>query len=307
MNFILGSGIVGRIAKCILGDGWTIIPFNKSRYYEFYPSLADDFLVCNPKVDDFLTDIGIPFSGGRIFLKRGFSVGGQLLFNNSPMTIEPYLKRTYEQLPKIPSDIFNDRMVYSLSCNKLYSFLFDKVVEHLRNGTENFGDSVESINLEKKEIKTNKRTFEFDKIISTIPLNALYKFLHKQALFESNDVFFYYLISEQVDIEGCTTAFVVDSHIEFHKVSLVKPDHYLFWCYNILDNPYTYLGSIIGHRMEIEGSWFVEEAVPTSPPPSDLKKLEEDGIFCVGSNAQWDDFMDVSSTILRLIRYANTI
>jgi len=45
MNIILGSGIIGLLAKLILGQDWKIIPFYRSRYFSFNPALDDNFII----------------------------------------------------------------------------------------------------------------------------------------------------------------------------------------------------------------------------------------------------------------------
>ena len=47
----------------------------------------------------------------------------------------------------------------------------------------------------------------------------------------------------------------------------------------------------------------VENAIPLGAMPQ-ISSLEDNGIFCVGSYAQWDWCSDVGSNILRLLRFA---
>ena len=58
------------------------------------------------------------------------------------------------------------------------------------------------------------------------------------------------------------------------------------------------------NKFDILSATVVKKAIPLGDP-NKHKELEQYGITCVGSSAQWDDMMDVSSCIKKLMRISN--
>ena len=70
-----------------------------------------------------------------------------------------------------------------------------------------------------------------------------------------------------------------------------------------LENPYQYFGKFLGYNLDLIEAARIVDAIPIGPKP-DLSELEGKGIYCVGSNAEYDDMMDISSSIFRILRLA---
>ena len=143
---------------------------------------------------------------------------------------------------------------------------------------------------------------EFDNAVTTIPLPALLKLMGKEGPLPSRDEHFVLVKSSKIDLEGCNQSLVVDNILDFHKVTALTPNTYMFSFLSEIPHPGAYLLPIIGNADVLDGTK-VANSIPTGPLP-DLSFLEQGGIFSVGSYAQWDSCADVGSNLLRLIRYA---
>ena len=77
MNAILGSGLIGMLARDILGDGWTLIPVGRSRFYSFQPALADNYIAIDETINEYMKR----FTFLPLIHKTAFSLGGELTYN----------------------------------------------------------------------------------------------------------------------------------------------------------------------------------------------------------------------------------
>jgi len=301
-DLILGSGIIGCIAKFLHPDS-IFIPFKKSRYYTFDFPLADNFIVYSEDIDDFMVNMS-PKNKMKIFFKSALSFEGQLLEGDEKIK-EIYLKKLYddhfqEYAPKLITTAFS---VYPITAIELYSQLQKQQVDNINTSINELGDLVK-IDVKQKMIIFKETKREYDRIISTIPLNALLSFCGMNLSLKSKDVCYYRITSEKVDLEGRQSCFVADEFIEFFKVVELDKHMHMFWTFDKIENPYQYFGSFLTHNIGIEECQRIEGAIPIGEKP-DLSELEGYGIYCVGSNAQHDDFMDISSCIKRLLRLRN--
>ena len=73
-----------------------------------------------------------------------------------------------------------------------------------------------------------------------------------------------------------------------------------------VENLGDYLSAFCEGKLRILRSVRMTEYIPTGSLPS-LSHLEEQNIYCVGSYAQWDDFMDIGSCIKRICRLSTTL
>lgn len=302
MNYILGSGITGCIARRILGSNWTWLPFKRSRYYSFDIPYADTFITHSKDINDFMLELS-PGNAVPIFYKRSFSLQGQLMFQELPLLIDPYLSKVFgNEIPSFASKLLKTTFtVYPMTAPVLYHQLENSYLENeINGGIQKFGQ-VQKIDLDKKTISCSKGIFEWDKIISTIPLNAFMKLCDKETLLKARPICCYYLVTDTVDLEGSDQALVVDKDIDFYKVQMLKKGHYVFYTFDALENAHQYFGKFLNYRLDIIDAKRIDEAIPMGEPP-DLKFLQDRGVVCVGSNAQWDDFSDVSSSIRRLLK-----
>jgi hypothetical protein len=145
--------------------------------------------------------------------------------------------------------------------------------------------------------------FEFEHAISTIPLNALSKLINKNGIdFKALPVYYLHVFSTKIDLEGANQALVADDELDFFKVTNIAKNHYLFYFLREIQQPGSYLLPIIGHADILDGTG-VADVIPTGAIPN-IDWLEDYGIFCIGSCAQFDWCADFGSNILRLVRYA---
>jgi hypothetical protein len=165
-------------------------------------------------------------------------------------------------------------------------------------------------NLETKVVKIDngKIIFEkgeshYDKIISTIPLNALLGIIGIEHTLASDDYNVFLIATDSFDLEGAKRCFIGDTDIPFWKVNVLSSELYQFFANGTVINPEMTFNLLTKERFRILASTEIPEAFPQGPPPEPIHEaLGNIGITCVGSNAQWDYFADVSSSILRLVK-----
>lgn len=306
MHYIIGSGLVGMAARWILGDKWQFIPQGRSRYFSFDPALADDFITVDKAIDPLMEKTtGL----SPAMYKRAFSVGGQLICAENESTIEPYLYKVYGDNKHHLADklVKTSFFIYDVSAKQFHDGLQGQYLDEIKKSKS----KVVSIDIENRviEVETDgeKTKRDYETIINTAPLDALLSWSKQQNYsLDSKTVCFYYITTGSIDLEGANQALVCDSEIDFFKVTSIGQNSYLFWSMDEIEDPHKYFGSIIGYDLDILEVFRIEKAMPLGSPP-DLTELEENGIYCVGSNAQWDDFMDVSSCLNRLLKLRNSL
>lgn len=305
MKFILGSGIIGYLACKILGPEWNLIPFKRSRYFTFETPYSDNYIKYDNNIDNFMQTL-CPNSP-KLLRKCPFSYQGMLMYQELPMCIQPYLNKVYDQdVPTLASSLLKTTFTtYNVTAKELHDRLYNEAKNAINTGKDVFGE-LELIDLQQHKIKTSKGSFEYDKITSTIPLNALYKFCNVSGELKSRHVCFYTIQAPSVDLEGADQSYVSDLNMLFFKVQKLSKDVYLFWTFDIIENPFSYFGQILGYQIDIIEARRIDDVIPLGNPP-DLSLFETNGVYCVGSNAQWDDFMDVSSSIRRLLRLSKIV
>lgn len=303
MKVILGSGLIGNLAKMIHGEGWEWMPFKRSRYYSFEIPFADNHIVFDKNIDDFVGSAAP--SSPPIFAKCPISYMGQLMFQDLPICIQPYLQKVYgDQVPTLAQQLTKTTYTtYQTTAHVLLQKAERRNKEAIDAGVAKFKD-VLNIDLKNHIIKCKGGDFQYDSIINTIPLDAFYQLCGMSFAPKAKSVCLYHIISDAVDLEGADQCLVADPDIKFFKVTAVpgqrNKHHYLFWTFDPVDNPYQYFGSVLNYKLEIEEAKRIENMIPIGNPP-DLSELESGGVYCVGSNAQWDDYMDVASCIKRLL------
>lgn len=299
MNIILGSGLIGCIARKIFGSDYIWIPFKKSRYFSHNVPLADNFIICNKNVDLFIEQ----YSKTRIIYKRPFSFRGVLSYEIDKDNVSgEYFEKIGQEL----IDVKTTFIVYDKTCCQLNSQLQVNLEKDINSSIEKYGKDIK-IDVNKHIIQTKNGEIEYDKIISTIPLNALLSRCSMQINnLKFNDVCIYRLFTNKIDLEGADQTLVSDKNIDFYKVVKFGVNDYLFFTDKALVNPYQYFGLFFGYNFEIADVYRVDNSIPVSSVP-DLSILERNGIFSVGSDAQHDDQMCVSSCVNRLLKLANKI
>ncbi len=303
-NVIFGGGIVALLAKYILGNDWKIIPFYRSRFFSFNPALDDNFIIRDETLDDFIKDLTHNQNVATFIYKRAWSIGGELVTIWNKDACSDWLYKIFgNQIPSQTEVYMSNRMnlfVYDIRLNQLYDQLLKANLESLKS--EASKGMVSEIG-DHYYIRNGIRE-DFDNAISTIPLDALYNLMSvKNQTLASKTLHYLHIKTSDLDFEGNNQTLVVDRLFSFYKVTNIAPDRYLFYCHEELPNPGVYLMTIMKSFDILDGT-SIEHAMPMGDIPK-LDWLEKQGIFCVGSFAQWDWCMDVGSCILRTIKYAS--
>lgn len=303
-NVILGSGVVGLIAKAMLGPSWKVIPFYRSRFFSFNPALDDNFIISDQKTDQFFKDVTGAVSVENLTYRRAWSVQGHLVPQWNKDLCESWLTKIFGlNIPPQSVVYYANRMnlpIYNLRTNQLYQRLMANYIEDLK------AESAKGLITEIGDhyfVRNNVRE-EFDNIISTIPLDALQKLMRVSGgpELKAKTLHYYHVETRSLDFEGFNQQLVVDNLFDFYRVTMVAPGRYLFYCHNELYNPGSYFMPILNSFELLDGTSIVD-ALPTGIAPK-LDFYESKDIYCVGSSAQWDWCMDVGSCALRIQRYA---
>lgn len=302
-NVILGSGIVGLLARHILGPSWKVIPFYRSRFFSFNPALDDNFIIQDQELDPYIKDLTNTIGPVRSYqYRRAWSIKGHLLSQYDKGLCQDWLHKVFgSQVPPQSEPYYRSKMlqsVYDIRVNGLYYNLATEYMEELRSEAS-FGVPT---TIGQHHLIRNGVRLDFDNCVSTIPLQALYKLMGSAVQLPSKTLHYLHIETEHLDFEGANQLQVVDPIFDFYKVTNISPNRYLLYMHNDVPDPGVYLMNFIP-KFEIIDGTSVAEALPLGPIPK-LDTIDAAGIFCVGSNAQWDWCMDVGSCILRLLRYA---
>lgn len=304
MNYIFGSGIVGVLAKIILGPSWQIVPFYKSRFFSFNPALDDNFIIVDDDITPFLKDLLKRQQIDQYIYKRAWSVRGHLYDKYDKLICGDWFGKIFGQhIPPQSEAYYLDRMhlpIYDIRTNQLYM----RIIDAMRDGLKQEASKGQVTEIGSNYFIRGGVREEFEHLVSTIPLNALLKLSNNNnAELPSKTLHYTHVETDDLDFEGCNQVMVVDRMFPFYKVTNISPKRYLFYFNDEIVDPGIMLMHIV-KKFEILDGTSIRDALPVGPAPN-MKKLEESGIYCVGSCAQWDWCMDVSSCILRLLRYAN--
>ena len=300
-NVIFGSGLVGLLAKALL-PGWKVVPFARSRFFSFNPALDDNFIVQDERIDEAIRDIRqVTTPGVTHRYRRCFDVRGHLHGTYDKGLCVEWLSKIFSGATPGQSEPFYrtqmDLRVYDVRCNQLYAellqrFMPEMMEEHRKGKVTSFGDHY---------FVRNGIREEFDHAICTIPLNATQEFLGAPSSLPTKDLHYMHVQTDTLNFEGFNQVLSTDPTLPFYKVTNVAPDRYLFYCHQEIPQPGPLLMLFIKNFEILDGT-SVPLALPTGPAIH-LDGLESKGYYCVGSNAQWDWCMDISSCILRLVRY----
>jgi len=295
-RYILGSGIVGLLARELLGSTWKIIPFSKSRFYSFQPSLDDNFIIRDQKIDDVVTNLGGGM--GHLMYTSKMSYAGQLFDFNKEL-IETWLFRLFgNDLPSHSLPYYTNRgsfFTYTLKLNQLYRSLLEKYKNEILEGNH-FG-KVSCITNE--QIKFENSSVGYDQLVSTIPLNILMQLMGVPIELKSKQLWYYHIQTKDLDFEGANRLMIVDD-FDFYKASQIAEDRYLICCLRDTQLPGTYFAQFMKRFDMLDGTT-IQNALPCGERPN-LDSLENREIYCVGGHAQWDHCMDVGSSIMRLLK-----
>ena len=299
MNVIFGSGVVGLLAKHMLGPSWTVIPFYRSRFFSFNPALDDNFIISDDEIKE-LTGVMRP----QTFLyRRAWSIQGQLVSQWDDGLCSDWLTKIFGLNPPPQAKLYyRDRMdlhVYDLRINEIYQ----QLVNQYKPDLEEESKKGEVTEVGDHYFIRGGIRHDFDKAISTIPLDALSKLMNANVDLPAKNMHFLHIKTEDLDFEGFNQTFVTDPIFSFFKATNIAPGRFMIHCHEDIPDPGVYFMSFM-QKFEILDGTSIERAIPMGPMPN-LSAVEAAGITCIGSYAQWDWCSDVGSNILRLIRYAN--
>ncbi len=296
-KLILGSGLIGLLAREILGPDWTLIPFGRSRFYSYNPPLADNFIVYS----DAFSDIETLKNKSVIFHKRGFSLAGGLIFNNMPLVTTPWAAKLGMDPNKAQlSTLRTEFPAFDISCASLYKTLLRKYDVEIREGLKR--GAVKKIN--KTDVVTDIGSVPYDKVVSTIPLEALALYAGLAGPRRPRQVYYYLIASPSVDLEGCTQVLVCDEELGFFKVNHMGGNLHMFFCHQKFPDPELFFSAFI-NQFQIVNATSIPDALPLGDSQTTVDQCKAMNITPVGDGAEDDYFMDVSSSInyLRKLRH----
>ena len=304
MNVILGSGVNALAVKHILGESYSIIHAGPSRLYKFNPVPSDNFIIASDEIKP-LVNFLEPIIGKIVAdYKCAWSSNGAIVRgydnNNSIM----WLSKIFGiHIPMHFDIVLRNRMefkVFENRINQIYAALYEKYKEFI-----NIDLNVEKISSIEphKIIMKDGKVVEYEKCISTIPLNDLNKLINYQSDLKSVGVSVIRLSTNNLNFEGFNQLWISDPNIGFYKAQIVKENEYLFYFNYKLDNPGLYLNKFIDNFDLLTGIYF-PDIIPAGQLP-DLSYLNDYGIVPLGMSSQWDCAMDFSSCLLRIMQISD--
>lgn len=303
MNVIFGSGVVGLLARHILGPTWTVVPFYRSRFFTFNPALDDNFVISSPELDPVIKELNPTIGQLQTFLyRRVWSLNGQIIKEYDSMLCNQWLHKIFgTSIPPQAEMYMSGRMslqVYDIRVNGLYQQLMTEYLPEIKEqSTKGLPTEIGPHYMVRNGIRE-----DFDNAVSTIPLDALCKLMKIDFKLQAKTLHYVHVETDKLDFEGANQLLVVDKIFDFFKATNIAKDRYLIYMHNDVPDPGVYLMNFI-EKFEIIDGTAIEGVIPLGHAPK-LQNLEDAGVFCVGSSAQWDWCMDVGSCILRLVRYA---
>jgi len=298
VKYIFGSGIVGMLAKEILGADWTIIPFSRSRFFSFSPALDDNYIVHDEKISDFMGHLG---AAPTHMYKMSYSVLGQLESHNA-MLCDSWLGKVFGDDPPPQAAAYmksrTSFFVYDIRINQLYQTLQNKYGAQLEQNSK-----IKITSIGDHYFEAGGKRYDFDTAISTIPLSRLYELCGVQTPVETKQVWYYHIETPDLDFEGANQTLVVDPEFIFYKVINVAKNRYIFHCLQDLPIPGPYFMQFMSRFNILDGTT-VENVIPVGARHK-LRALRRLGIVCVGAHAEHDWCADVGSNIMSLLQVKN--
>lgn len=302
MKYILGSGLVALLCRKILGEDWQIIPIGPSRFYSSgVPAFADDFVVYNDQVKELIKDW--PLNQNILFYKRPFSYSGQLLYND--VFVGDYLNKLGIDNNLLTKTLLQTNFtVFGFSNLQLWNYLVKLYISEIRSFLSNNYEKILSIGNHKIVIKLKNeghKVIEYDQIISTVPFNSLCEMFGVHCSVQFQHTYQYYLKDSVINLEKADQVLLCDADIPFHKCTRVKNGYYLFETVGqYIEDHYNLFRLMLGDSFEIESANIVNNGYANNKIDDNDKILIDNNIICIGSLAQCDYFMDISSCINRI-------
>jgi hypothetical protein len=245
MKVIFGSGIVGLLARCIMGPEWTVVPFKRSRFFSWNPALDDNFIISDKEIEPFLQSLYPSLNPLAYEYKRAWSIQGHIYPEFDASICSDWLDKIFgPNQPQHASLYYKDRMkfgIYDIKINQLYFTLVNMFLEDLKR-EDSLGPVTE---IGKNYFVRNGTKQEFDKAISTIPLDALCSLMSIDFKLNANPVHYLHIATKDLDFEGFNQLLVCDPSIDFFKVTNVAQDQYLVYFLRDVNNYGMYMMNFI--------------------------------------------------------------
>lgn len=299
---IFGSGLIGLLAKEILGPEWKIITFNKSRFFSFKSPLDDNYISQDNAIDKYIAKLSPQGITNHIY-RRAFSIGGQLVTTYNDDLLHDWLSKVFGiNYPSHAPIYYKHRMsfpIYNIRANALYESLIAKYEKELQTKSKllSIGDHyyITSEN-------GNQTKHDFDIAISTIPLNILLDYLGKQHNLQTKPCYYVRIMTNSLDFEGNNQVFDCNKQFSFYKCTNTAKNEYTFYMHEEVAMPGMYFRAFINDFTILDGTCIKDAIILGDRPNIDLSQY---GIDCIGSYAQWDYCADIGSCILRIVKYLN--
>lgn len=305
MNVILGSGVNAFLARHFLGSSYKIIPSGLSRFYGLNPAPADNFIHASEVLRANETFIKNIVGDVADFYSCAWSYNGSIINDYDPamaqtwsakifgLNVPPHFELTLKNRLKFP--------VYTNRVSNIYSALYHKYKHEINSNLNTANISrIADNNIYYKD----GSVLNYNKCISTIPLDDLYKLLNVNDVLKGVNVTIIYLQTDRLNFEGRNQLWVVDPAIRFYKSHMVKENGYLFYFTDKIDMPGSYLNQFIDNFDLISGA-YIENCLPCALP--DVNRLSTHNITPVGMSAEWDCAMDFSSSLYKIIKLADGV
>lgn len=297
-NIILGSGLVGLLAKLIMPEDFIVIPFGYSRFYKFKIPLNEDFIHVQPIISEYFMKLGV--TPAPVMYKTCFSYGGALISGTDTTLMKMWLSKiTGNDYPDHAVMVMatDNRFIYNHSSSDIYRILYNKYQDDIRTGLE-YGKVTGIVKHNRIITFDSGHKLEFDLAVSCIPLVILSSLCGAMSDIKYASLNYLHLESNSIDLEGYNQALVVDDTLDFSKVIKLNKNQYVFEFKTRMNDFGMYLLPIIGAADLIQATT-INKVLPVGDVANTIE-LEKDGIYPVGQSAQHDIALNLASTILRL-------
>jgi hypothetical protein len=234
-----------------------------------------------------------------VFFPSAVSLNGQLLFNKH-LWVNSIVEKIYQddQHPMAAELLSADIEAHTTSIRELYGHLMEKYAQDIKSGLSRAVNSISN-----HKITIDDQKIEYDKIINTIPLDAFLSITKLRLPLQADDYHVFLVATDAFDLEGAKRCFIGDMAIPFWKVNVVNRNLFQFFANGPVEGAEQIFSLLTKDRYKLIGATSVENAFPKGAPPHELlNKLEADDITCVGSNARWDYFHNVSAALNLLLK-----
>jgi hypothetical protein len=292
-DIILGSGLNGLLAHLILGEQSKFIAYKKSRFFSHQIPISDNHIEASEDGPRLATLIGLPLR--KKYFPVAVSYRGELIFNKRTWA-STIVDKVFQSHPAAYNMLCRDFNVYELTAKSLYDLLISKYQDEILKSPP----QIIRI-LDKRVITSDGTEISYDRIISTIPLNALLELVGDDSVLKSLDYHVFLMATDVFNLEGAQRCYIGDVAIPFWKVNVLNNNLYQFFANSEVSNAEKVFSLLAKDRFRIISNTIIKEAFPDGAPPIEIiKKLESKSIFCIGSNARWDYFFDIASSISKL-------